>query len=75
MSSTSKAMRQSFGLRFASGAFLTFWCLIAAFPIAWIAIMSFKSPVDAFADSPWDVIMGPATRANGDGPLPNCRGW
>ncbi|MGJ5618382.1 carbohydrate ABC transporter permease [Sulfitobacter sp. MF3-043] len=67
MSSTSKAMRQSFGLRFASGAFLTFWCVIAAFPIAWIAIMSFKSPVDAFADSPWDVIMGPATRANGDG--------
>ena len=67
MSSTSKAMRQSFGLRFASGAFLTFWCVIAAFPIAWIAIMSFKSPVDAFADSPWDVIIGPATRANGDG--------
>lgn len=67
MSSTSKAMRQSFGLRFASGAFLTFWCVIAAFPIAWIAIMSFKSPVDAFADSPWEVIMGPATRANGDG--------
>ncbi|MGC1494571.1 MAG: carbohydrate ABC transporter permease [Sulfitobacter sp.] len=67
MSSTSKAMRQSFGLRFASGAFLTFWCVIAAFPIAWIAIMSFKSPVDAFADSPWAVIMGPATRANGDG--------
>ncbi len=67
MSSTSKAMRQSFGLRFASGAFLTFWCVIAAFPIAWIAIMSFKSPVDAFADSPWDVILGPATVANGDG--------
>ncbi|WP_227267496.1 carbohydrate ABC transporter permease [Roseobacter weihaiensis] len=65
--STSKAMQQSFALRFSSGAFLAFWCLLAAFPIFWIAIMSFKSPVDAFAASPWDVITGPATRANGDG--------
>ncbi|WP_300059486.1 carbohydrate ABC transporter permease [uncultured Roseobacter sp.] len=65
--STSKAMQQSFALRFSSGAFLAFWCLLAAFPIFWIAVMSFKSPVDAFADSPWDVIFGPATRANGDG--------
>ncbi len=65
--STPKAMQQSFALRFSSGAFLAFWCLIAAFPIFWIAVMSFKSPVDAFAASPWDVITGPATRANGDG--------
>ncbi len=65
--STSKAMQQSFALRFSSGLFLAFWCLLAAFPIFWIAIMSFKSPVDAFAASPWDVITGPATRANGDG--------
>ncbi|WP_298839044.1 carbohydrate ABC transporter permease [uncultured Roseobacter sp.] len=65
--STSKAMQQSFALRFSSGAFLAFWCLLAAFPIFWIAIMSFKSPVDAFADSPWDVISGPATRAAGNG--------
>ncbi|MGC3939252.1 carbohydrate ABC transporter permease [Roseobacter sp. EG26] len=65
--STPKAMQQSFALRFSSGAFLAFWCLLAAFPIFWIAVMSFKSPVDAFADSPWDVILGPATRANGDG--------
>jgi multiple sugar transport system permease protein len=65
--STSKAMQQSLALRFSSGAFLAFWCLLAAFPIFWIAVMSFKSPVDAFAASPWDVITGPATRANGDG--------
>ncbi len=65
--STPKAMQQSFALRLSSGAFLAFWCLLAAFPIFWIAIMSFKSPVDAFAASPWDVITGPATRANGDG--------
>ncbi|AXI45433.1 ABC transporter permease [Sulfitobacter sp. SK012] len=67
MSSTSRAMRQSFGLRFASGSFLVLWSIIAAFPIMWIAIMSFKSPVDAFADSPWQVIMGPATKAAGNG--------
>ena len=67
MSDTAKAMQQSFALRFSSGAFLAFWCLLAAFPIFWIAVMSFKSPVDAFADSPWDVILGPATRASGDG--------
>ena len=65
--STPKAMQQSFALRFSSGAFLAFWCLLASFPIFWIAVMSFKSPVDAFAASPWDVITGPATRANGDG--------
>ena len=65
--STPKAMQQSAALRFSSSAFLAFWCLLAAFPIFWIAVMSFKSPVDAFAASPWDVIFGPATRANGDG--------
>ena len=65
--STPKAMQQSFALRFSSGAFLAFWCLLAAFPIFWIAVMSFKSPVDAFAASPWDVIFGPATRAKGNG--------
>jgi trehalose/maltose transport system permease protein len=65
--STSKAMRQSLGLRISSNAFLIFWVIIAAFPIAWIAIMSFKSPVDAFADNPIDVIMGPNTLERGDG--------
>lgn len=67
MSQSSKAMQQSFGLRFASGSFLLLWCIIAAFPIFWITVMSFKSPVDAFADSPIDVIMGPVTRAGGNG--------
>lgn len=65
--STPKAMQQSLALRLSSGAFLAFWCVLAAFPIFWIAVMSFKSPVDAFAASPWDVIFGPATRAGGDG--------
>jgi len=64
---TPKALQQPFSLRFASASFLTFWCLIAAFPIFWIAVMSFKSPVDAFSANPLDVIFGPTTRADGDG--------
>ena len=51
----------------ASGSFLAFWCLLASFPIIWIAVMSFKAPIDAFAANPFDVIFGPETRARGDG--------
>jgi multiple sugar transport system permease protein len=65
--SVPKALRQPFGLRAASAAFLVFWCLLAAFPIVWIAVMSFKSPVDAFSANPLDVILGPVTRARGNG--------
>ncbi|MEX0370629.1 MAG: carbohydrate ABC transporter permease [Tateyamaria sp.] len=64
---SSKATAQPLSLKVASGAFLAFWCLLAAFPIVWIAVMSFKSPRDAFAASPWDVITGPVTRAAGNG--------
>lgn len=63
----SRALRQSFALRYGSGTFLALWCLIAAFPIFWIAVMSVKAPLDAFADSPWDVLIGPATLASGKG--------
>lgn len=62
-----KALQQPLTLRLASNAFLAFWCLLAAFPIFWIAVMSFKAPVDAFAGNPLDVIFGPMTRAGGDG--------
>lgn len=62
-----KALQQPLTLRVASSAFLAFWCLLAAFPIFWIAVMSFKAPVDAFAGNPLDVILGPMTRAGGDG--------
>jgi len=65
--STSKALRQPIWLKLLSGGFLAFWLLLAAFPIFWIAVMSFKSPVDAFSANPWEVIAGPATRAAGDG--------
>lgn len=62
-----KALQQPLTLRLASNAFLAFWCLLAAFPIFWIAVMSFKAPVDAFAGNPLDVIFGPMTRTGGDG--------
>ncbi|WP_299146181.1 carbohydrate ABC transporter permease [uncultured Tateyamaria sp.] len=64
---SSKATAQPLSLKIASGAFLAFWCVLAAFPIVWIAVMSVKSPRDAFAASAWDVITGPATRAAGNG--------
>lgn len=65
--STPRAMRQPMSLKLASAGFLLFWCLIAAFPLVWVAIMSFKTPVDAFAANPMDVILGPVTRARGHG--------
>ncbi|MEO1557147.1 MAG: carbohydrate ABC transporter permease [Pseudomonadota bacterium] len=64
---SSKAMQQGIGLRILSNGFLAFWCLLAAFPILWITVMSFKAPRDAFAPSAWDVITGPDTRAAGNG--------
>ena len=62
-----RALRQSFALRYGSGLFLALWCLIAAFPIFWIMVMSVKSPLDAFAVNPLDVLAGPATLAAGKG--------
>lgn len=63
----SRAMQQPLGLKLTSASFLAFWCLIAAFPIFWIAAMSFKSPVDAFDSNALNVIFGPETRAKGNG--------
>ncbi|MDJ0780339.1 MAG: carbohydrate ABC transporter permease [Desulfosarcinaceae bacterium] len=65
--STPKALRPSPALRLASNGFLAFWCLLAAFPLCWIAVMSFKVPVDAFASNPFSVLFGPETRAAGKG--------
>lgn len=63
----SRAFRQPLSLRLTSNTLLAVWCLIAAFPIFWITVMSFKVPLDAFAASPWDVIFGPITRDQGKG--------
>ena len=54
-------------LRLLSASFLCLWCLIAAFPILWIAVMSFKEPIDSFAANPFHVIFGPSTLSNGKG--------
>ncbi len=65
--SVPKSMRQPLSLRVGSGLFLASWCVLAAFPILWIAAMSFKAPVDAFAANPIDVLLGPETLARGKG--------
>ena len=61
------ALRQPLALRMTSAGFLTLWCLVAAFPLLWIAVMSFKEPVDSFASNPLSVVFGPQTRASGKG--------
>ena len=68
--STPRAMRQPLSLRLTANGFLAFWCLLAAFPLFWIAVMSFKVPVDSFAANPLAVIFGPETRAAGKGLSP-----
>ncbi len=62
-----KALQMSLGLRMTTVGFIVCWCLIAAFPIFWIAVMSFKEPLDSFASNPLSVIFGPSTRASGKG--------
>lgn len=64
---TARAFRQPLSLRLVSGGFLALWCLIAAFPIVWITVMSFKAPIDAFSPDPLHVILGPETLAQGKG--------
>lgn len=64
---SSPALRQPTSLKLISNAFLAFWCLVAAFPIVWIAVMSFKTPLDAFDSNPFRVILGPHTRDNVSG--------
>ncbi|MCC7319698.1 MAG: carbohydrate ABC transporter permease [Rubellimicrobium sp.] len=65
--STPRAMRAPLGLKLLSNGFLIFWCLLAIFPIFWISVMSVKVPIDSFAASVGDVILGPATIARGKG--------
>ncbi|WP_412066320.1 carbohydrate ABC transporter permease [Rhizobium sp. SYY.PMSO] len=59
--SVPQALRPGAGLKLATGIFLAAWTLIAVFPLLWIAIMSVKLPVDAFASDPLQVIVGDAT--------------
>lgn len=64
---SSVALRQPLSLKFLSNGFLAFWCFLAAFPIVWITVMSFKTPLDAFDSNPFIVIIGPNTRDNVSG--------
>ena len=65
--SVPKALQMPIGLKVTTVGFVTFWCVIAAFPIFWIAVMSFKEPLDSFASNPLSVIFGPSTRESGKG--------
>jgi trehalose/maltose transport system permease protein len=65
--STPQALRPGFGLKLATGLFIGTWAVIAAFPLLWIAVMSIKLPIDAFASNPMQVIFGSVTRAERGG--------
>ena len=65
--STPRSLRMPLRLSILSNGFLACWCIIAAFPIIWITIMSFKTPFDAFSSNPFNVILGPQTRSLGLG--------
>lgn len=59
---TARAFRLTAGLRIAVALVLCCWLVLAAFPLLWILIMSFKLPVDAFAPEVLTVVTGPTTR-------------
>ena len=65
--SVPKALQMPIGLKVTTVGFVTIWCVIAAFPIFWIAVMSFKEPLDSFASNPLSVLFGPSTRESGKG--------
>ena len=62
-----RAFRLSPALRAGVRLTLGAWMLLAAFPLFWILVMSFKLPVDAFAPNPMSVVFGPATRKSAGG--------
>ena len=65
--SVPKALAQPRSLKIASASFLAFWCLLAAFPIFWITVLSFKEPIDSFSANPFHVMFGPVTLSKGKG--------
>lgn len=58
---TPNVLKQTPLLKASSYGFLIFWGIIAAFPLVWIFIMSFKLPIDAFAQNPLAVVLGENT--------------
>lgn len=61
MDDAARFLRPSTGLRIAVAVFLALWCVIAAFPLVWVALMSFRAPVDALSANPFTVLLAPAT--------------
>jgi multiple sugar transport system permease protein len=64
---TPEALRPGLVQRAGVGMFLAAWCIIAAFPLVWIAVMSFRSPADALSADPLRVLLGPTTRQQAGG--------
>ncbi|WP_238365867.1 carbohydrate ABC transporter permease [Mesobacterium pallidum] len=60
-------MRRPLSLQLAMSSMLFLWCVVAAFPIFWVAVMSFKSPIDAFDRNALAVLLGPRTIGDGHG--------
>ncbi|MGY3569837.1 carbohydrate ABC transporter permease [Vibrio paucivorans] len=58
MSEIPRAFRQPISLRLTTGALLGLWVIVASFPLLWIAVMSFKLPIDSFANNPIQVLFG-----------------
>jgi trehalose/maltose transport system permease protein len=61
------ALRPPLPLKLLVVGFLTVWTVVALFPLAWTALMSFKLPVDAFSANPLTVLTGPSTLASSGG--------
>lgn len=68
--SAPRALKPSLPLKALAFGWLGVWCLVAAFPIFWITVMSVKDPVDAFSSNPFIVIFGDFTRETGVGISP-----
>jgi trehalose/maltose transport system permease protein len=58
-----KALRTPLSLNILTGVFLAVWSVIALFPLFWIAVMSFRVPLDALSSNPATVLFGPRPRA------------
>lgn len=56
-----KALAPPFWLKALIATFLGIWVVVAVFPLAWTAVMSFRLPVDALSDSPWRTLTGAFT--------------
>ena len=65
--SDAKVFQATPGIKIGVSTFLVAWLIIAAFPLVWVLVMSFKLPVDAFDANPFVVLLGPDTRVEQGG--------